>query len=338
MNIDYDSLFKGVSTELKPLYLLYGQEQYLVDTVINKIKKTFGEMLLGINYIMIDDTNVDNLISDIEMPAFGYDKKLIIVKNSGLFKKDGRKKAGSPVQEKIAEYIKDNYDIIEESVILVFVEQEADKNVVFEAIDKKGLVCNIEELKPAQLVKKLKTVCSLYKVNCDELTLNYLIETSGTNLQCLMNEIRKLIEHAGENGTITIQDVNDLAVKQIESVIFDLTDNLATKKIDKALEILDNLLYQKEAIQKILVTLYNHFKKVYICVMAVEMKKDIVNTLNLKPNQTFLVTKYKKQASYFKKEDLRKLLEEFSNLDYAYKAGKLDVDVGLRTILATYCS
>ena len=85
MNIDYDSLFKGVSTELKPLYLIYGQEQYLVDTVVNKIKKTFGEMLLGINYIMIDESNVDNIISDIEMPAFGYDKKLIIVNNSGLF-------------------------------------------------------------------------------------------------------------------------------------------------------------------------------------------------------------------------------------------------------------
>ena len=98
------------------------------------------------------------------------------------------------------------------------------------------------------------------------------------------------------------------------------------------------MLYQKEPIQKILVTLYNHFKKVYICVMAVEMKKDIVNTLNLKPNQTFLVTKYKKQASYFKKEDLRKLLEEFSNLDFNYKEGKIDVDVGLRTILCNYCS
>ena len=72
--------------------------------------------------------------------------------------------------------------------------------------------------------------------------------------------------------------------------------------------------------------------------MAVEMKKDIVNTLNLKPNQTFLVTKYKKQASYFKKEDLRKLLEEFSNLDFNYKEGKIDVDVGLRTILCNYCS
>ena len=338
MNVDYDTLFKGVSSQLQPLYLIYGQEQYLVDTCINKIKKTFGEMLLGINYIMIDESSVDSLISDIEMPAFGYDKKLIIVKNSGLFKKDGRKKAGTPAQEKIAEYIRENYDMIEDSTILVFVEVEADKNVVYEAIDKKGLICNIEELKPHQLVKKLKAVCSLYKVNCDELTLNYLIETSGTNLQCLMNEIRKLIEHAGENGTIKIADVNDLAVKQIESVIFDLTDFLATKKIDKALEVLDNLLYQKEPIQKILVTLYNHFKKVYICVMAVEFKKDIVNTLNLKPNQTFLVSKYKKQASYFNKEGLRKLLEEFSNLDYAYKVGKIDADIGLRSILCNYCS
>ena len=35
------------------------------------------------------------------------------------------------MQDKIADYIKDNIDVIEESVILVFVEQEVDKNVVF---------------------------------------------------------------------------------------------------------------------------------------------------------------------------------------------------------------
>ena len=60
--------------------------------------------------------------------------------------------------------------------------------------------------------------------------------------------------------------------------------------------------------------------------------------MNLKPNQTFLVTKYKKQASYFKKEELRKILEEFYNLDYNSKNGKIDIDVGLRSILCSYCS
>ena len=338
MDLNYDALDKSISTELKPLYLLYGEEQYLIDTSINKIKKKFGERILGINYIMIDDTNIDNLISDIEMPAFGFDKKLIIVKNSGIFKKDGRKKSGSPIQDKIADYIKENMDIIEESVILVFVENQADKNVVFEAISKNGIICNIEEMKPHQLVKKLKQICNLYKVNVDELTLNYLVENSGTNLQHLINEIRKLIEYAGENGTITIDSVNKLSTKQIESVIFELTDHLAMRKIDKALEVLDNLIYQKEPIQKILVTLYGHFKKIYLCTVAVKLNKDVVNSLNLKPNQTFLVTKYKKQASYFKMTELRKILEALIDLDYNYKNGKIDLDVGLRCILCSYCS
>lgn len=338
MELTYDALNKSIDLELKPIYLLYGAEQYLIETVVNKIKKKFGEKVLGINYILIDETNIENLISDIEMPAFGYDKKLIIVKSAGLFKKDGRKKAGSPIQEKIAEYIKENYNIIEDSVILVFIDNEADKNVVFEAISKNGIVCNIEELKPIQLVKKLKQICNLYKVNCDETTLNYLVEIAGTNLQNLINEIRKLIEHAGENGTITLEDVNNLSIKQMESVIFELTDNLATKKIDKALEVLDNLIYQKEALQKILITLYNHFKKIYLCNEAVKYNKDVVTSLNLRPNQTFLVTKYKKQASYFKNNELKELLEALIDLDYNSKCGKIDIDVGLRSILCNYCS
>lgn len=338
MDLTYDTLDKSINTELKSLYLLYGEEQYLIDTCVNKIKKKFGEKVLGINYILIDETNLDNLISDIEMPAFGYDKKLIVVKNSGLFKKDGRKKSGSPMQDKIADYIKNNMDVIEESVILVFVDAEVDKNVVFEAVSKNGIVCNIEEMKPMQLVKKLKQICNLYKVNVDDITLNYLVETCGTNLQNLINEIRKLIEYAGENGTITLDAVNKLSIKQIESVIFDLTDCLAMRKIDKALEILDNLIYQKEPIQKILITLYGHFKKIYLCAMAVKLNKDVVNSLNLKPNQTFLVTKYKKQASYFKLDELKKIIEELTDLDYNYKNGKIDLDIGLRSILCRYCS
>lgn len=338
MDLSYDALNKSIQTELKPMYLLYGGEQYLIDTCVNKIKKNFGELLLGINYIVLDESNIDNLISDIEMPAFGYDKKLIVIKNSGLFKKDGRKKTGTPIQEKLIDFIKNNMDTIEEAVVLVFVESEADKNGVFDEISKNGIICNIEELKPIQLVKKLKQICNLYKVNCDEVTLNYLVEIAGTNLEILINEIRKLIEYEGPGGTITIDDVNNLSIKQIDSVIFELTDNLAVRKIDKAIEVLDNLIYQKEAMQKILITLYNHFKKIYLCSIAAQNNKDIVNSLSLRPNQTFLVAKYKKQASYFKKGELREILNSLIDLDYNSKNGKIDIDVGLRSILCRYCS
>ena len=76
--------------KLNSIYLLYGEEKYLIQEYVKKIKKCFGELYLGINYILLDESNIDSLISDIETPAFGYDKKLILIKNSNLFKKDNK--------------------------------------------------------------------------------------------------------------------------------------------------------------------------------------------------------------------------------------------------------
>ena len=334
--MNYDSLERELNNELKSIYLLYGEEQYLVQMSLKKIKKKFGELVLGINYIVLDESNVDTLISNIEMPAFGYDKKLIVVKNSGLFKKDGRKKSATPLQERVGKYISDNLDIINEGVVLVFIEENADKNSVYDIVERTGIVCKIDYLKLPQLIQKLKKICSLYKVNCNDVVLNYLVETSGTSLADLINEIRKLIEYAGEGGTITEKDVDLLCTKQIESVIFELTDNLGAKQTKKALDVLDNLIYQKEPVQKILITLYNHFKKLYLCQKAIEYNKDIVNALNLKPNQVFLVSKYKRQVAMFK-TDLKEIIEELVNLDYNSKIGNIDIEVGLRSIICRYC-
>ena len=157
-------------------------------------------------------------------------------------------------------------------------------------------------------------------------------------MQDLINEIRKLIEYAGKNGTIEKQDVDKLCIKKIESVIFDLTDNLSQKNIEKAMEVLYNLIASKEPIQKILITLYNHFKKLYFVKLAIENNKDIAQSLKLKPNQLFLVNKYKMQAQKFKKSELRKIIQELENLDYKYKIGLIDINIGLETILCTYCS
>ena len=335
----YDALEKELNNgKLNSLYLFYGEERFLLDNSLKKIKKLFGEMLQGINYIILDETLLDDLIYNIESPAFGYDKKLILVKDSGLFKKDGRKKSGTPIQEKIASYIMENMDLINESVVLIFIEEMVDKNSVFEAINKNGIVCQFDELNQAQLIRRLKQIANAYKVNADENVLAYLIDVSGTNMQFLINEIRKLIEYAGENGNITKESIDKLAIKQIDSVVFELTDNLGSRNIKKALEILDNLIYQKEPLQKILITLYNHFKKLYLCKIAIKLNKDIVNSIGLKPNQTFLVAKYKKQCSAFSEEELKNILKELTNLDYSSKNGKLDIDVGLKSILCRYCN
>lgn len=157
-------------------------------------------------------------------------------------------------------------------------------------------------------------------------------------MQDLINEIRKLIEYKGKGGTITKQDVDKLCIKQIQAVIFDLTDNLGKKETSKALEVLQGLIINKEPIQKILITLYNHFKKLYIVKIAEKNYEDLAVAMNLKPNQMFLVNKYKMQAKYFQEAELRKILEELVNLDANYKVGLIDLEVGLESILCRYCS
>lgn len=70
--------------KLNSIYLLYGEELYLLENDVKKIRNLFGETVKGINFILIDDTNVKELIQDIETPAFGYEKKLIIAKNTRI--------------------------------------------------------------------------------------------------------------------------------------------------------------------------------------------------------------------------------------------------------------
>lgn len=101
---------------------------------------------------------------------------------------------------------------------------------------------------------------------------------------------------------------------------------------------MDELLYQKEPIQKILITLYNHFKKIYIIKLAEKYKKDVAFCLDLKPNQTFLINKYKVQAKYFSETEVRSILDEMISLDTNYKIGLIDINIGVEAILCRYCS
>ncbi len=326
--------------KLECLYLLYGKEKYLLENTLKKIKKIFGKLSYGLNYIKIDDTNVGSLISELQTPAFGFEKKLILVSGTELLKKQAKKK-GAVTQDlidQVSEYINNNFEDIKEQNVLIFIEEEADKNSLFKVIDELGVVCNFEPQKLPEIVKRLNFIFNAYSVNIDSYTLNYFIECCGTNLQELINETQKLIEYAGNGGTIKKEDIDALCIKQMESVIFDLTDSLGQKNVSKSLEVLRNLIYGKEPIQKILVTLYNHIKKIYIVKLCEKYKADVIEYLKLKPNQSFLVSKYKRQSTYFKEEELKNIINQFAKLDEDYKSGIVDLNVGLETLICGYCS
>ena len=162
--LSIESLEKELkSGKLNNLYLLYGEELFLLESSLKKIKSLFGETIKGINYILIDETNISELISDIETPAFGYEKKLIIARNTGIFAREGKRKSAETVKlkEKLNEYINKNIDLIKQDVVLVFVVETADSvQKLFKTIDKLGIVCKFEFQKPAQIEKRIKAICN----------------------------------------------------------------------------------------------------------------------------------------------------------------------------------
>lgn len=312
------------------VYLLYGEDNYLKNEFVKKAKKSFGELQLGINYIQIDESNVNNVISDIETPAFGYERKMIIVKNANLMQKK------NAISDKLSEYLNDADKQILDSIELIIVEDSVEKNALFNTISKIGMIKEFNEQKIGQLITKVKSISAAYGVQIQENVAQYFIECTGTNMEDIINEIRKLIEYAGKGGTIKKEDIDRLTIKKSESVIFDLTDNLGKKNIHEAINVLHDLIYAKEPVQKILVMLYNHFKKLYI--VQLSNGQNVAQNLKLKPNQTFLVSKYQNQAKFFTQEEIRNLLNEFMYIDEASKSGNLDINVGLESVLCRYCA
>ena len=108
---------------------------------------------------------------------------MIVVKNSGLFKKETKKKVSGlkELRDNLEKYLEDNIEEIKENLLLIFVEDSVEKLNITKTVEKIG-----------------GAICNAYKVNVENGALSKLIETSGTNMQELINEIRKQIEYAGE--------------------------------------------------------------------------------------------------------------------------------------------
>lgn len=309
--------------DLQNIYLFCGEEAFEKEQALNKMKKSMGELIQGINYIVIDENNIEHLVSEINTYPFGYEKKLIVVKcpkAEGRVKKDW-------ITEDLIESLMGQI----ETNILVFLEDATLKtSKLGKVVEKKGLCIEFEKKRPAELAKWVASICAAYQVKISNVDANYMIELCGDEKQTLVNEIRKVIEYTGAGNTITRESIDHLCIKTSDILIFDLTDSMGKKEIKKALYYLEELIAQKEALQKIMIMLERHFRMLFLTKVVLQEKKDVAVELGLKP---YPAKKYMEQCKNFDLEDLEKKIEEFAKLDFDSKTGKIDLKIGLERII-----
>ena len=114
--------------EFKKVYLLYGEERYLIRQYRDKLKNALASPEDTMNFTSFegDDINVKEIIDLAETLPFFAERRVILIEDSKLFKKGG---------DELGEYM----DALPETTYFVFVEEEVDKrSKLFKAVGKCG--------------------------------------------------------------------------------------------------------------------------------------------------------------------------------------------------------
>lgn len=110
--------------------------------------------------------------------------------------------------------------------------------------------------------------------------------------------------------------------------VFDLTDSIGNKELDKSIQILDELLSKGEKPILILKTLLDRFNKLYSCKIAITLDKDVAEFLSLERRQEFLIPKFKKHSKNFTEGELVRIISALEILKTLYNV-LISMDLGL---------
>ncbi len=310
------------------LYVFYGEEDFLREYNANKIINSCNLTNPSMNFVKLDDETISKLPDNCEQMPFCDEKKVILVKNSGLF--TSGKKVSSSVSEKVVEYLLNLPDY----AVVVFNEESVDKRLTpYKKLSKVG---KFEEEKFRGTVDLANWICSGMKKCGAEIDIEdakYLAECSGPSMSYLHSEIKKLAVLNKEGEKITKKLIDDVCIKSMQGIIFDLTDAIGNKDKKKSLILVNELILKKEAEQFILIMLYKHFRNLFLLRVATDEGRASAEALGINP---YVYRKLLGQVKNYEKAELRNILKKLVELDVKSKKGELDLRVGLEILLTVW--
>ena len=321
--MDYKTLQVDIqSGQLKPVYLLYGEERYLLAHYADALgthcdSETF-------------DGNVDSRQIKLAADALPFlaEKRAVYVRDSKLFV-NGRKNDA----EAMADYIPH----IPSETVLIFIEAEADKRLkLYKAVAKEGRAIECTPLPPPELnrwvVKKFQERGKTLPPNAAEA----LMRNTAYNMTALISEIDKLAAFAGKRPGITIEDIDALCTATTQTKVFDMLAAMGRGDTARALQLYANMLYMKESPHGILSMVTRQFRIILMCKEAQNKKMpkaEMAKALGMHP---FAVSEALAQAGRYTTEKLLAALVDCADTDVRSKSGRMDIELGVELLIVKY--
>ena len=300
---------------IKRAYLLYGEERYLIRQYRDKLKKAIVTEDDTMNFSNFEGTEINQkeIIDLAETLPFFAEKRLIIMEDTGLFKKGG---------EDLAEYLPS----APESTFFVFVEEEVDKrSKMYKAIGKsEGAAIEFSQQSDDTLARWVGGRIKKEGKGMTQAAYNLFIAKTGSDMENIDKELEKLLCYCLEKDTIEEADVEAITTEQIQSKVFDMVDAISNHKQKVALDLYYDLLALKEPAMRIMFLITRQFQMLMI-VKSMSNKgfgnKDIASKAGC---PEWAVKKYQAQGRGYSLEQLKKAVNDGVSYEEAVKTGQMN--------------
>ena len=177
------------------------------------------------------------------------------------------------------------------------------------------------------LIRWIVAECAKNGVTVGRAEAEKIAEYSLRDMTKISGEVEKLVAFAGRGGAVSDKDVEDLVVKDTEYQIYELTECVGRKNVSGALAVLADMSAKGEAPQRLLVSLYNYFRRLLHISLSALSDGELAKALGVKE---YAVKKSRALAGSFRKKDLKRAADILAESDYAAKSGRIDFDTALK--------
>lgn len=313
------------SGEFKPVYLIYGTEDYLRKQYRDKMRQAIvGDDTMNYSYFEGKGISVKELIDLGETLPFFSERRLIVVENSGFF---------SSTQDELAAYLKE----LPDTTCFVFVEKDVDKrNKLFKAVSSLGYAANMTPPDERTLMRWIAGLLKSERRQMSESTLRYFLERIDTDMENIRRELDKLVVYTDGREEIVREDIDAVCTVYTESQVFDMVKAVAEKQQVKALQLYYELIGQKEAPMRILYWITRQFNQLY-------QMKDLQSKgypdhviAERMGVRDFVVRKNKALCEHFSLAELRQAVEICVEREGDVKTGRLNDRMAVELLIVRF--
>lgn len=312
--------------QIKRAYLLYGEESYLIRQYRDKLKKAMVPEGDTMNFTAYsgEDINQKEIIDLAETLPFFADRRVILIEDSGIFKKGG---------EDLAEYLPS----MPESTFFVFVEEAIDKrSKLYKAVGKIGAIIEFKKQTDEILARWIGGRIRKEGKGMTQAAYNLFISKTGTEMENIDKELEKLLCYCLDRDMIEVADVEAVTTEQVQNKVFEMVDAIAGHQQKRALDLYYDLLALKEPAMRIMYLITQQFQRLMVVKAMANQgfgNKDIAAKAGC---PEWAVRKYQGQCRSFSMEQLKQAVRDGAEYEESVKTGKMNDQMAVELFIVQY--